>query len=266
MSKKENELEKLLNEITRTKELANADPNDCSYQTRQGRSMAIYQAKEDLPGLLATYKRKLIENSAVYFINGPKDKVRQFAQLALELPTTLAMPARALYKKLAEMIEPQFGDSRQFIVDQYSRVLANIKELGEELGLHRTATIDLRSFPTLYSIDESTTFLRDIIRESNGDDLNQLWMVHELVREALDIRYKEPVVQVLVLGAEMDEARNLSRGFSRLGSIVDIGAEDEVSDEYVREVFGYKPKQKKTSKQENENQTTQQNDNQENNE
>lgn len=237
-------LEALVKEIAETEETANLETDRLDYRVRAAFEMAKREAKDKLEGLKKKYTDAIQQGTLGFFVSGPGAEA--FAKIGEEEASTLTIRADALYRRLAEPVEPSLGHTREFGVNQMARFLRGLGDVSRELEVTSLVAPKLMESGHLATYEDVVAHIRTMVRFTVGDDLNRIFLSREIAKAALAARYSSPVLPVVFIGlADVEEAQSLEGAVSRFGARVT--APEDVTKEFVIETFSeYEAKKKKT--------------------
>lgn len=229
--------EAVLNDIEQVQQIANTDLEAVSWQTRGSWEVNVRQAKEQLDALTKEYRERILAGSVAIFVEGDAAKAAQFVEIGEAEANTITLDAGALYKKLAAVVEPALGTSREFTTHALSLLTVTIKNLKSDMGYREPVNARMHDIVHLRDHEELVQYIRTLVREADGDNMNRLFMENELVQKALQIRYMSNTVPVVVLNATSEEGANLVSAFGKGTFVVPVGEGDEVNSEFVIKAF-----------------------------
>lgn len=242
-------LDQLVSELAQKQTIAQTNLDDIPWMTRPAWSSNIERAKEELTVLKAEYRNKLLAQSlAIFVVGGTDEQKAAFASIAKKEADVLVLNADDLYKRLAQPIDAALGTQRTFTATYVPMLLRGMKEVGDELAIREIAAPKFSSeTPILEDSGAVVELVREVVRDSSGDDLNRLYLADKLTDQALAVRYKGSVVPVIVLGAGPDEVLGLTPLFAHVGALVSLDGVN-VDKELVLASFEQALKQVKTKK------------------
>lgn len=244
-------LENLLKEIETMKVLANQDPANFNPRSRPGLEMQVRQSKDTLASLKEQYSKELLDNSIGIFVSGTSESVQKFSVVAEKEGNTLTLDANELYEKLANEIEPSIGNSREFTSNQAMFLLGSLKGISKELGVTEMQAPKLHEIRVVRTHQDLVSYVRTVLREAAGDELNKLYLSNALTKKALKICYSGSVVPVVIVNAQQDEVNPLSKLFQKGAFNIPIDLEATIDKEYVLKTFQQTKKKLKQNKENN---------------
>lgn len=230
--------EELLNKLDQAEKMAVANPDDPKYaRTRTGIETAVQQAKRDVVDLRTKYAAAILKNGVAIFLNGPKAKAVQFAQLINELGEAVVVDAEELYNRLARPIEALLGPSRNFSSECAAALVSTVGDMARELGTSLNRPLKSDRSEAVPSYGALLEHVRNLIRDDLGDSLAGLYLSKIVGREGLKIRYMGNVSPVIILNAIPGERGGISQAFGKGNATIDLADEDEINKEFIGKAF-----------------------------
>lgn len=230
-------LEELIKKMDSVSKDATRNLEDIHPGVRGGWTARIAEAKEEMKKLRAEYKKALLGNGVAIFLSGDSVKAGEFAKLIHDSGEGLVADAEALYKRLASVVEPTFGETRQWGVGQTHKLHMALQEVMSEIGLVEIPMPDVTKNPILRTTDEIVAHIRQIVRASCGDAFNSLYMGEQALKDALQIRYMGVLAPVAVLNWKDDEAAGLAMSFAKGSATVNLTEDDTINKEFLTKAF-----------------------------
>lgn len=225
-------LEKLTEELTETEKTAALDPEILPWQTRGAWAMAIGEAKTRLETLRAQYKALLMRNAVAIFVDGDSAKTAEFAKLVDE-ENGIVVDANALYDRLTKEVELTLGDQRSWGIHQTHKLHLALQEVMHELKLTSLPMPSRGELPLVPTSADTLKHIRNVVNGATSGELNALYVLNDIAKRALEIRYIGVVAPVLIVGAQADEQSVLARSFGKGDAKLTINSDDEVNKEYL---------------------------------
>lgn len=189
-----------------------------------GMTIRKTQATAALEELTKTYRTIVAKAAIGVLVVGSEAKGLEFGQLGEEEGGGVTVNSRDLYTRIAKRVDETFGNAksspREFGYIQFNALVAELADVGRELGLESIprpavpAALILRDYDTVYKA------MRKIVRGSCGDELNAMYMENRALNNALAQRYNAPVLPVYIAGVEEDEAQNLYKSLLAKNNVV----------------------------------------------
>jgi hypothetical protein len=232
-------VEKLIEDITKTGQIAHTRLEDLNPAVRGGWGMAIVTAKNKLIDLERQYALYVGKNSVAIFLLGDPGKVGELAKLIADEKNGFVVDANALYARIGHQVYvtvPQDRGSLWGSAQTY-RMQTTIQEIMHEVGIRELPMPDRTEAPHVKSLADCVAHVRKTIRAACGDSFNKLYIERSLVKQALEIRYTGVMVPVIVTGAEEKEVYDLGRMFGLGASSVTLDVDTEVNEDLMRSTF-----------------------------
>lgn len=204
-------MHQIVQEVKGLREVASRDPVNFG-PTGPAIAVAARQAKDRIAELTKEYGELVKEGAVAIFLL--TEDPTEFAAIAQDDFGTVNLDSQELYRRIAAYIAPGIGPHHEFGAHQAGQMVAALRELGEELGMNSMPAPKHKILPVVVNNEkEVTEYIRGVIRESMGDELNLSFLERKLVAQALDAGFSNPAVPVLVIGAEEGEVEALSKLF-----------------------------------------------------
>lgn len=231
-------LEELVTSIEAAEKTALIDADDPQYaRTRTGILSAIGAAKARLETLKTQYAEGVLYNGVAIFLYGPRDKTEQFEQSVANLGGAVVIDGSEMYQRIALPVERAIGRDRKFGVEQTSIMHRVLGEVSNEVKVWISRALKLPTDVILPDAAATLAFVRNTVRAAVGDDLNATYLKTALAREALKIRYKDPVVPVLITNTTPEEAFGLGLLFGKGRANIELTEADEINEEFIKKTF-----------------------------
>lgn len=237
-TKKKNELEELLNVITVTAKEASVNIDELPGPVRGGWTTRVAEARNALASLKNNYKAAALQNALGVFVSGPADKVKAYTDLVTAEREGIAINSQELFQVLTDEVEPQFGPSRQWSIDQSYRLRGAIHRALDGLGIAEIMAPDTSSPAPMPDTVATQKYIRDIIRAANGDDLNVLYLMHHVGERALAMGLSTTPVPVFMTDVPEAETQSLGKVFGT-GTVLNLNLQesDEITKEFLNKSF-----------------------------
>jgi len=230
-------LNQILAEMASQTLVANTSLDTVKVANKGSMGIAIADAAANIKVLRQEYATKLSTRVVTIFLSGPISLQETFAKLAEEEGETLTVDSQAIYKKMATDVEPTIGAQRQFGGTQANHLIRSLEEVARAAGAEFLAVPRLQEVMTVNDFDEHVRVIRDMIRTQVGDDLNRRAIEARIIDLALEKRYSEKVIPVVVLGSSPEEAILQEKIFTGNGIKVALGPDQIVDKEFVLSTF-----------------------------
>lgn len=212
-------LTELSAELAVTEAVANKDITTVDPRARSGWEGKKNQAKAELDDLNKQFRDVVVKSSAGIFVSGPETAAKELAQIAENEGNAVTVRADEIYRRVADPVNKMMGSNRVFNVSQASRIIQEVADIARDLQLAEI-TNPMSASPTsgivLKDHEAVVVFVREAIRKTNGDVLNQAYLERQ-VADKVSHGYGQNIVPVSVLGATKEEIqgdlfRNIFRG------------------------------------------------------
>ncbi len=231
------QLQKLIAQIDENQVIASTDLEGYDYKKLPGMTMRVREATEALESLRGSYSEYVTANSFLLFVTGPKDAIEEYVRVAEEEGGTITVSAAGLYRDIAKAVSPSIGDRRQFGVTQLSLLLQELGEIGMRLKIRSIPTPNLEDVANVPTDDDVANQIRDIVRKSSGDLVNTAYLKDSIVQAALEIRYTQVVVPVVITDATAEELKTLPELLDTPHLLITLENKESVTTEKIIETF-----------------------------
>lgn len=227
--------EELLQQMDQAKKLATIDTDAWDFRSKPSIEATKKQAQENLVEMVKEYSNRVLSNTLGIFLSGEQAKQQLFAEIAGAEAGALVFDADAMYRRIAIDMEPSIGPSRQLGMTQQTVLIANLRIIGQELGV---ASLPIPKFSESDSVapdlDALAKAIKNSCRRAFGEDLNILSLRSEIVKQAQEKKLAAPVTAVVILGTDSDEAEEIGKAFTKSVSVsLGTGENGEVTQETV---------------------------------
>jgi hypothetical protein len=230
-------LEEILKDYSQADKLSKQNPEAFPLNGRPGIEMRIRQSKDKLPKLRLEYLTKILKSSYGFFLEGLDDaKKVAFAKIAVD-NGAVTVDADAIYQKIADVVQPTMGRTREFSVTQVSLMDHTLKEVVEKTGydgtLNRTVIGDMR---VCKDRPRLVAYIRDLVARSNGSTPATVAAQSEIVSQALAREFSGKRLVVVVTNASAGNRAAIGGLFTK-NTTVDVDAIEEVNEETAATIF-----------------------------
>lgn len=225
----------LYDQLVDMEKRASIDLEGCDRRTAPSMAIMVNQAKDAVADLQKQYFERVAAATVGIFVLGPA--ADQFAGIAEVEGGTVTVRADALYTRIADMVTPILGDSREFNIISFAKVNQALAEIGVELGIKSMDQPKYKGdkVPTYAAL---VAHIRNTIRDELGDDLNRLYVASLIQKKAYSSHFKSSVLPVVVVGLEgAAEVQGLESAMAKFGAKVTTAADTVMNKESVLEVF-----------------------------
>jgi hypothetical protein len=242
--KKLRQLPEILAEYRSATKKANLNLDAVQATTRAGFATAKRQAQDALPDIKAEFLARGLKNSIAAFVVGDEARSKEFARVAASAGGTFTVDARAVFEKIADLVGPSIGRTREFAQHQAALMDQALKTLAEDTGYTgRLEQVRFRTLRIVATRDDLVDYIRELSYASNGVTPTFIAAQNQILTQALTSEFTGRVLAVTILNAEPQDRKALGSMFTK---VLEARVDDaEVIDErFARNVFegGSKPK------------------------
>lgn len=231
-------LQELVEGIESAEKTASINADEPQYaRTRSGILSSIGAAKTRLDALKRDYANSIMTNGVAIFLYGPANKTDEFIQLVQKLNGAVVVDGAELYKRIASVVEPAIGRDRRFGTTQTAIMHRVIGEISKELNVWVSRAMKLPSDVVLADANATLDFVRTSVRDQMGDDMNLTFLKNAIAREALKIRYKDPVAPVLLSNLTPEESVGIGMVFGRGRANIELTENETIDEEFIKKTF-----------------------------
>lgn len=224
----------LMDKIIYAKKMAALDIEEVPAKTRPGMQIAKRQAQNELAGLREVFSEYLHKSALAVFVSGKY--ANDFVSLAnQEDPDILHVDLDDVYRRIADVVEPSMRQDREISPTQFSLMLGEYGAIGKSIGLTSMPALKYRQ-DTPRTKEALVTFIKNVVRESVGDELAIDTFRKNLLEKAESREYSRSVIPVLVTGATSVEEEQAVNKTCTKGSF-SFTIEEEPTKETVDEAF-----------------------------
>lgn len=230
------ELKTIVNELVDAITASNINLEEVPRATRPAFEIAQRTAKDRMKSLNDTYCSELLKNAWVFVVHGSGLNPAIFAQIAEEEAGTITLNAEELYQRLAKPIDAALGARREFAPESVAALNRELRFISDELGIASMPAAKFTGSVSLPDLAATTAHVRTLIRGIVQDDLNRIFLRARLGQKALDMKFSDTPVPVVLVNATVDEAYGLAPIFNT-NHTVTIDENTEVTKEFVLSTF-----------------------------
>lgn len=229
------DLSTLLNQLEDTSKLANKEVDEFPVATRAGWASAINNAKGQLVNLKNQYNSLVQKRVQVLAVTGGNDtQAQKFLSLA-EKHGLLVVDLSELYRNYSTSIFQSLGKSSNYGIDQHFLLCQLVRETVSSLGLEGASDPELVSQALTQSLPELTNVVRNVVRSTNSDTINQAYVNNKIFNHCLTNKFNSDRLVVVFINGSDSEVANLSKTYGGL-SKVNL-SNKKVSEEYLEKVM-----------------------------
>jgi nitrogenase subunit NifH len=202
--------------------------NPQTIRARQGRKQ---NAKSRLQDLFFDYRQEVRSRVLVMAIVG--SHVDEFVSQADAVQGGLpSMEGTALYKKLAEKLDKRLlekGETSNYVLETISSYL---EDAAIDMGVKSYNQLVYKSKyqKRITSVEVAENFIKDVISEQIGPDMNALFVLDSASRLAFEEDFSGKVYPILVKVRDEESLKNLISGLKTYGAKAIVVSTDESSD------------------------------------
>jgi len=245
------ELEAALEKYVNAQALSELNLDEVPRNVRPGKEAQKREAADSLDDLRSSYGEALRKATFGISVTGPG--AEEFVKRATEEAEVLVVDSNALYQRIADRVAPTVGGSGEFGVSQYSVVIQELRNVGGELNVTSMPAPKWAEPVNVGGYKDLVAHVANMVSSSVGLDLVALYMTRQVLDKALKAKVNRNTVPVVVTGlTEGREPEFLTKTFQKgRNVVVRTTSKEEVTTEYVLEVFNNVKKQLKTQKKNN---------------
>ena len=228
-------MNELVKELVETEKLANVDLEAWDWRTRPSMTSTVRDAQERLADLKKTYFARVSEMTLGVFVFG--SHAAEWAAISEAENGGIVIHADAIYNRIADMVEPVVVDSKEFSTTAMTKLIEGMANTGREFGVSAFNMPKFRGGP-IANRAALVDHIRNIIRDTLGDDLTRMSVTRELQRKIYEKKFDGNAVAlpIVVIGlSDAEEAESLESAFNKFGA--KVNADEVPTVESVLEVF-----------------------------
>jgi len=227
-------LSDILLDYQKATKLAAKDLDSVPEIVRPAHAVAIRGAKDSLPRLRHEYFERIMKNAYGFFVTGDEEKGEQFAKIAAD-SGAIVIDGDAIFKDVANRIQPTIGGRREFSVTQESHLNEALRELVEATGhegkMNRVSIKELRVIATKEALVE---YVRELITRYNATTPVQFRMQADITAQALLKNFAGKNLVVVIRGSVTNAP---AATFFKRVTKVDVDSVDEVNEKFARDTI-----------------------------
>ena len=244
--KKLRQLNEILADYKATFKRANLNLDAVQANTRSGFATAKRQAQDALPDLRAEFLARGLKNSIAAFVVGDENKGKEFAKVANTAGGTFTVDARATFEKMADLVAPSIGRTREFSQHQAALLDQALKTLAEETGY--TGSLNQVRFRTLKIVkdrDALVDYIRELCYATNGVTPTFISAQNQILTQSLKSDFTGKVLAVTILNAEPKDRQALGSMFTKVLEVF-VDEAEAIDERFARNSFEGGSKSKTT--------------------
>jgi hypothetical protein len=244
------ELEAALTKYAETKALAELNLDVVPRNVRPGKESQKREAQDNMEAVRDAYGEALRKATWGISVTGPGTET--FVKKAVEEAEVIVVAADALYRRIADRVQPTLGANGEFGVSQYSAVIQEMRTIGGEMNVVSMPSPRWSEPVNVGNYDGLLKHITGMVDSSVGTDLTALFVSRQILDQALKAGVNRNTVPVVLTGlTEGSEPAFLTKAFQKGRSTVIRTTEEAVTTEYVLDVFNNIKKQLKSQKTKN---------------
>lgn len=209
----------LLQEMTDLEPLANLVTENWDFRTRASIEATKKEAKEKLATLRSKYLEKVLSSAKLVFL---AEESSDSSQESLS-SNAVHVDGSALYNFLADNVERSMGPSREYGALQQMNLVTGLVDACNAVGVGSFRALpSLREVVFLKTFEEVQVFVRQLVRDHLGDELNKMHIQKAIEVKALSVKMQDDEPTIFVSGVTLEEERS---SLSRLLGVPSVQAE-----------------------------------------
>jgi len=230
-------LSDILKDYQRADKTAKRSPEEVPLPGRPSVEIAVTRAKLALPKLRIEYLTRILKSSYGFFLEGEdKEKNDAFTKIAVE-NGAVVVDAGAIFEKIADVVQPTLGPSKEFSITQISLMDHTLQELVESTGfegsLNRTQIKELR---VVKDRERLVDYIRELVAASNASVPVTVTAQSDIVKQALAQEFDGRRLVVIVRNAAAGNRAALAGLFTKVKT-VDLDQAEVVNEETAAVIF-----------------------------
>ena len=202
-------VKEVIKEIAVLRETASMSVENVPWGQRPAFQMSVIQANQKIPELLKELKGICIPGRLIgLFAYGDKEAIEETGAFLID-NEGIVLDAEAVYRSVADLVEPSYGPERVFdVAPQMALLVQKISEIGINLGYWQ---IEAPKFQEAICKDYAATLshVRNILRECGvGDQANIDILTNEVIDAIVKGVIDSKQIPVLVKGVSSIQEQN----------------------------------------------------------
>lgn len=215
-------LQRIMNEIKKTKQFANEEVLDEPRETLGGRLSRKRKAQADMRSLTEEYRIELLRSAVFVLVTGETHE--QFVKIASEEMKFFSADVNQFYSDIASQVSPQLYDGKESnpnLLDVVSRVLET-KAL--EVGILGYPMIMFKQEHrrVIRGKSEFISLVKQIISAQMGTEVIGIQAAKSILNKAIDMGHDAKTTPILLSVSDETELKQLIVGLSRLTKSIAI--------------------------------------------
>ena len=212
------ELDQLLETIEKKRAVADRDPvvNGATYRVQVGK---IKKAKEDLKDLFLDYRRIVQDRAAFIVVTG--DKSQDFSEISSTDFGCFSVDADDFYNVITNKISPRLYEKTAASGNLFDNVSAAFEDVAGDIGIigFPAFLFDSKYKKMLENKEDMVKLIKRAFNDKIGAEVNGLYMVNKVSKEAFDNRFSSKVIPVVIYAKDEELALELALGLNGLRRI-----------------------------------------------
>lgn len=217
--------------------------DDVPYNVRGGREAQKRQAQASLPALKQEYQDGLVKAAFGIALKGPG--VEDFLRIAKEEADVLVIDGAAMYRRIADRIEPSLGTDRVFGVSQFSALIQELRNIGSELNIDAMAAPRWEQPATVNGDQGLLSHVRAVVESALDTTLLAAYVRSQIAEAGIAAEADKTTVPVLITGVPESSAVPLLKNVFQEGRSLLVSTPTDTNKEFVLETFTKVKKQLK---------------------
>lgn len=227
-----NKIQELVKELDVLEIQAGVNPEDFPMESRASHTIVKRQAQDRFDELSMQYKSMLQDNLAVLFlVSDDEEKQAKFLELADKEGASVVVDVNALYKRLANIIDSMFLNDRQYTPNHAHRLMQELVLEGRQVGVFNLTNLNYTPI-FLNNLTETTTFVKQTVRNGTGDGVNILAITKQVLNLALQKRLTGRMVPIIMTGITQEELPAFQQAFV-VNHLVNLDKNSKVDKKFV---------------------------------
>jgi hypothetical protein len=230
------EIRDIIKDIRETEKLAVTKLDEVDYKYRGGMGVAIRNACEKLPKLLEEFKNSTIPHRLIaVFATGDETAISKVAEI-LTSNGGMVLDANAMYKKIADAVEPSYYKGREFGTTQFGRLSDTLREIMAMVELNEMPS---PTFSSQLCCDTKATVnhIRKLVRACAQDALSMAYLKKMLSEELISKALEAKVIPILVTDVSSPEEKALINILFSRSTSVEFSKDFQVTKNSVVKLF-----------------------------
>lgn len=213
------DFKELLEEMTSLEPLANLVTENWDLRTRASIEATKKEAKEKLATLRSKYLERVLATAKLVFLDSESSDSSQESLSS----NAVHVDGSALYNFLADNVERSMGPSREYGALQQMNLVTGLVDACNAVGVGSFRALpSLKEVTFLNTLDDVRVFVRQLVRDHLGDELNKLHLQKAIEVKSLSVKMQDDEPTIFVSGVTSEEERG---SLSRLLGVPSVQAE-----------------------------------------